>query len=345
MRAINLFRALFVAFGLFMGMRVGDVAFKSLWMGGIAGLIFGLGVVLIDRLLKGFSLRIFSSATFGLILGLVMTRLLLASDVLAYTSQETRWVLGICVYGAFGYLGMMLAVRSNRDEFSLIIPYVRFQRTAVHDVPVLVDTSALIDGRIAAVCATGFLSTSLVVPRFVLDELQALADSAEPLKRERGKRGLDLLHEAQRRNDMALTIHDSEPDPDLPTDTRLIQVAQLIKARLLTNDANLARVARLEGVSVLSLSELSHALAPVISTGEELTLTLVKPGRDAHQAVGFLADGSMVVANHARACIGETVQVVVAGMIQTGTGRMYFAELKEKSDKANKPERPTLDVR
>lgn len=328
MRTINLFRVLFIAFGLFMGMRVGDVVFESFWAGGVAGLIFGLTIVLVDRLLRGFSLRIFSSATFGLILGLATTRLLFASDVLLYTSEQTRWVIGICVYGTFGYLGTMLAVRSNRDEFSLIIPYIRFRRTAVHDTPVVVDTSALIDGRIAQVCQTGFLSTSLVTPRFVLEELQALADSAEPLKRERGKRGLDLLHEIQRRNDMSLAIHESVADPDLATDTRLIHAAQLLKARLLTNDVALVRVARLEGVTVLSLSELTQALAPVVLTGEEMQLALVKPGRDPHQAVGYLPDGSMIVVNHARTCIGETVTVTIAGMIQTGTGRMFFAELK-----------------
>ncbi len=329
MRTINLFRVLFIAFGFFMGMRVGDVAFGSLWMGGVVGLIFGLSVVLIDRLLKGFSLRIFSAATFGLILGLVVTRLLFASDILLYTSEQTRWIISIGLYGTFGYLGMMLAVRSNRDEFSLIIPYVRFRRTAVHDVPVLVDTSALIDGRIMEICKTGFLSSSLVVPRFILDELQALADSAETIKRDRGQRGLDLLNDAQGRNDMTLTIHESDADPDLSVDTRLIQVAQLIKARLLTNDANLARVARLEGVSVLSITELSRALAPLIATGEEMELMLIKPGRDPHQAVGYLPDGSMIVVNHAKACVGEMVRVVIAGMIQTGSGRMYFAELRK----------------
>ena len=167
------------------------------------------------------------------------------------------------------------------------------------------------------------------MPRFVLDELQALADSAEPVKRERGKRGLDLLNDAQRRSDMTLTIHESEADADVAVDTRLIQVAQIIKARLLTNDGNLARIARLEGVSVLSLSELSHALQPVVATGEELELMLIKPGRDPHQAVGYLPDGSMIVVNHARACVGEMVTVVIAGMIQTGSGRMYFAELQK----------------
>lgn len=329
---INLFRIAFIAFGLFMGMRVGDVVFGTMEIGAAAGLIFGLAIVLVDRLLKGFSLRMFSAATFGLILGLVASRLLLASEVLSYTSEQTRWVLSIAAYAAFGYLGMMLAVRSNQDEFSLIIPYVRFQRAALHDLPVVVDTSALIDGRVDEVCKTGFLSNSLIVPRFVVDELQALADSAEPFKRERGRRGLDLLKEIQSRETTALSIRESGTDEEgEPVDTRLIHLAQLLKARLLTNDANLARVARLDGVSVLSFAELSKAMQPIVATGEEMSLTLIKPGREAHQAVGFLPDGSMIVVNHARAFVGETVQVQLAGMIQTNTGRMYFAELMNET--------------
>ncbi len=327
LRTLNLLRVLFISFGLFMGTYVGSEVFDSQWVGAISGLIFSLTIVLVDRLLKGFSLRIFSAATFGLLLGLISARLLLASDVLLFNSDQTRWVIGLSIYSAMGYLGMMLAVRSNRDEFSLLIPYVRFRRTGVQDAPILIDTSVLIDGRVGEVCHTGFLSTSLVVPRFVLDELQRLADSAEPLKREKGRRGLDLLSEFQRQPEMAITIHESAPDGDVPVDGQLIRIAQLLQARLLTNDSNLVRIARLQGISVLNLNDLSRALQPVITTGEEVELTLIKPGRDAHQAVGYLPDGSMIVVNHARARVGETVNVTIAGMLQTASGRMYFAEL------------------
>ncbi len=313
-----------------MGMRVGEVVFQSAWVGGIVGLVFGLTVVLADRLLKGFSLRIFSTATIGMLLGLAAARLLLASGVLLYTTEQVRWIIGIGLYSTFGYLGTMLAVRGNRDEFALLIPYVRFQRAAVHDSPLVVDTSILVDGRLLNLCQTGFLSSTLAIPRFVLEELQRLADSAEPLKRERGRRGLDLLNEMQRRPEMNITVSDFAPeeDPDAPVDRQLILFARYLRARLLTLDANLARIARLEGVSVLQLQELSQALSLVLATGEELELVLIKPGRDAHQAVGYLSDGGMVVVNHARGLIGQSVQVVIAGVLQTSAGRMYFAELK-----------------
>lgn len=313
-----------------MGMRVGGVVSDTTWIGSGIGLIFGLSIVLADYLMKGFSLRLFSAATLGLLLGLAVSRLVLASDLLRETSPDVRWVIGLALYSSLGYLGTMLAIRSHRDEFSLLIPYVRFGRTAFEDHPVVVDTSVLIDGRLLALTQTGFVSTALVVPRFVLDELQALCDSSDFLKRARGRRGLDFLQEAQKRADLNVTIHETTSSDDNAgtVDNQLIALARMLNVRLLTNDANLGRIARLEGVSTLNLNELGLALAPVIGPGEELELMLVKPGRDAHQAVGYLPDGRMIVVNHARAQVGSMVRVVIAGTLQTGTGQMYFAELK-----------------
>jgi uncharacterized protein YacL len=297
-------------------------------VGSIAGTAFGLVVVLCDRLLKGVSLRTFSSATFGLLMGLFFSRLLISSDVLKNTSDSVRWIVGLGVYATFGYLGMMLAIRSNRDEFSLIIPYVRFRQSDVQDTPALVDTNVIIDGRVGEVCASGFLSGSFIVPRFVLDELQRLADSGDPIKRERGRRGLDNLNRMQKDNALSITIHDSVTEPNIPVDTRLVQLAKIIHARLLTNDGNLCRVARLQGVSVLNLHDLAAALKPSIATGDEVELQLVKEGRDSHQAVGYLPDGTMIVVNHARPQLGKTVHVTIAGTLQTTAGRLFFAELK-----------------
>src|SRR5213079_2751051 len=190
---INLLRVLFVTFCALIGTNISSALVGNSGPGLVFGIVFGLVVVLIDRLLKGVSLRLFSSATFGLLLGLIFANLLMASDVLRYQSETMQWSVRLIVYTVFGYLGMMLAMRSSRDEFSLIIPYVRFRRAAVQDVPLLVDTNIVIDGRVREICATGFLSGSLVVPRFVLDELQRLADSADPAKRQTGRRGLDML--------------------------------------------------------------------------------------------------------------------------------------------------------
>src|SRR3981189_3330950 len=223
---VNLLRVLFVTFCAAMGAIASAELEENLWPGLVLGLILGLVVVLIDRLLKGFSLRAFSSATFGLLLGLLFANLLMASDVLHYQSETTQWTARLIVYAAFAYLGMMLAMRSNRDEFSLIIPYVKFTRETTQHEPLVVDTNVIIDGRIADLCATGFLSRALIVPRFVLGELQTLADSRDPIKRERGRRGLEILNQLQRSRDVELTIHEStSEEAEGAVDTRLVRAA------------------------------------------------------------------------------------------------------------------------
>ena len=329
---VNLLRVLFVTFCGVVGSLVTAEVEGNAIPGLLAGLLFGLLLVLADRLLKGVSLRAFSSATLGLLLGLFLANLLLASQVLRYQSEETQWIVRLVVYCAFGYLGTMLAMRSNRDEFSLIIPYVRFARETTQHEPLIIDTNVIIDGRIADLCATGFLSRSLIVPRFVLAELQTLADSHDGIKRERGRRGLDILNQLQRSREIDLTIHDSGLDEgDLAVDARLVRIAKVLQARLLTNDQALGQVARLQQVPVLNLTDLSRALRPVVVAGDEMELNLVKEGRDPHQAVGYLPDGTMIVVNQARPHIGRVVTVVVSSALQTAGGRLVFAELKENA--------------
>ena len=326
---VNLLRVLFITFCAAIGATVSAEVQGSAWPGIILGLILGLAVVLIDRLLKGLSLRAFSSATFGLLLGLLFANLLLASDVLHYQPETTQWMARLIVYAGFGYLGMMLAMRSNRDEFSLIIPYVRFTRETTQHEPLILDTNVIIDGRIADLCATGFLSRALIVPRFVLGELQMLADSRDPIKRERGRRGLEILNQLQSSRDLELTIHESSPEEtEAAVDSRLVRTAKVLQARLLTNDNALCQVARLQQVPALNLNDLSRALRPVVVVGDEIELSLVKEGREQHQAVGYLPDGTMIVVNHARAHVGKTATVVVASALQTAAGRLIFAELK-----------------
>ncbi len=329
---VNLLRVLFVTFCGTIGGIAGAEMQQSAPLGIATGVVFGLLVVLADRLLKGLSLRAFSSATFGLLLGLLFANLLMASQVLRFQPESTQWAARLIVYCTFGYLGMMLAMRSNRDEFSLIIPYVRFARETTQHEPLVVDTSVIIDGRIADLCATGFLSRSLIVPRSVLAELQTLADSRDPIKRERGRRGLDILNQLQRSREIEFTIHETTDDAELDTDARLVRTAKVLQARLLTNDAALTQVARLQQVPVLNLADLALALRPVVFAGDELELHLVKEGRDAHQAVGYLSDGTMIVVNHARPHLGSTATVVVSSALQTAAGRLIFAELKGGAD-------------
>jgi len=327
---INLLRVLFITFCATIGANISSAVIDNSWPGLGLGIMLGLVVVLIDRLLKGVSLRLFSSATFGLLLGWIFANLLMASQILRYQSETAQWATRLIVYAVFGYLGMMLAMRSSRDEFSLIIPYVRFAREATQHEPLVVDTNVIIDGRIADLCASGFLSRSLIVPRFILDELQLLADSHDSTKRERGRRGLEILNQLQRSREIDLTIHETTADSvELATDARLVRAAKVLKARLLTNDHALAQIARLQQVPVLNLADLSRALRPTLVAGDELDLHLIKEGRESHQAVGYLPDGTMIVVNNARAHVGKTRTVVVASALQTAAGRLIFADLKD----------------
>lgn len=327
---INLLRVLFITFCAAIGANISSAFIGDSWPGLALGVVLGLAVVLADRLLKGVSLRLFSSATFGLLLGWIFANLLIASDILHYQTETVQWAARLLVYTIFGYLGMMLAMRSSRDEFSLIIPYVRFARETTQHEPLVVDTNIIIDGRISDLCATGFLSQSLIVPRFILDELQLLADSHDPTKRERGRRGLEILNQLRQVRNIELNIHETvNDDADVGTDARLVRAAKVLKARLLTNDYALAQIARLQQVPVLNLADLARALRPTLVTGDELDLHLVKEGREPHQAVGYLPDGTMIVVNHARSHLGKTRTVVVASALQTAAGRLIFAELKD----------------
>ena len=324
---VNLLRVLFVTFCAAIGALISGEVQGLITPGLLIGIVAGLVIVLADRLLKGFSLRAFSSATFGLLLGLIFANLLMASEILRFQSETTQWAVRLVVYSVFAYLGMMLAMRSNRDEFSIILPYVRFARETTEHEPLLLDTSVIIDGRIADLCATGFLSRSLIVPRFVLGELQALADSREPIKRERGRRGLEILNQLQGSRDIDLTFQDSDPGEG-GVDERIVRAAKLLQARLLTNDNALAQVARLQQVPALNLNDLTRVLRHTVVAGDEVELHLMKEGREPHQAVGYLPDGTMIVVNHARQHLGSTAKVVVSSMLQTAGGRMIFAELK-----------------
>jgi len=330
---VNLLRVLFITFCAAIGSLISGELQGRTMPGLLIGLLAGLIIVLIDRLLKGISLRAFSSATFGLLLGLIFANLLAASEVLRFQPETTQWVVRLIVYSTFAYLGMMLAMRSNRDEFSLIIPYVRFTRETMEHESLVLDTSVIIEGRIADLCATGFISRSLIVPRFVLSELQALADSREPVKRDRGRRGLEILNQLQNAREIELRIHESEAEEG-PADERLVRTAKLLQARLLTNDNALGQIARLQQVPTLNLNDLIRALRPTVAAGDELELQLVKEGREAHQAVGYLADGTMIVVNHARSQIGTTAKIVVSSALQTAGGRLVFAELKESTASA-----------
>ena len=324
---IHLLRVLFIVFTAYLGSQIGLHMWDSPKLGTCAGIAFGLSVVLADRMLKGLSLRMFSSATFGLLLGFIASRLLLASGLLWQTPDREQWLISLAVYSTFSYMGMMLAMRGNRDEFALIIPFMRFREQEQPDPPVLVDSNIIIDGRLQDLAETGFIGNAFIIPRFVLEELQTLADSHDPAKREKGRLALTRLQELQKNKAFTVTMHETDLDAFSAVDSKLIQLAKMTGARILSNDGNLGSIGRLNGIRMLNLNDLSKAMRPQLSAGDELDLTLSKEGRDAHQAVGYLRDGTMIIVNQARPLIGKTVRISISSVLQTTAGRLFFAEL------------------
>ncbi len=287
------------------------------------GLSIGVLVVLVDILLKGFSLRGLSAVTFGIGVGALIAHLIGSSPLLEMGDRENIYLVRLGLFIILPYLCAVIALR-GKDEFNLVIPYVRFVPHEVETPLVVVDTSALIDGRIARVCQTGFLGAALVIPRFVLRELQGVADSADLVKQARGRRGLDVLNALRKLKHLDLRINESEARPG-EVDAKLVFLAQAMKAKLLTTDYNLAKLAEFHGVPWLNLHTLAQALRPEILVGETLEVELVKPGKEEGQAVGYLEDGSMVVVNAGRAVLGQRVAVEIISVLPTAGGKMIFA--------------------
>ena len=199
--------------------------------------------------------------------------------------------------------------------------------------PKLLDTSVIIDGRIADLCETGFMEGEFVIPQFILQELQHISDSADSLKRARGRRGLDILNHIQKNEDMVVEIVEDDFPHIKEVDAKLVELGKKLDAKILTNDLNLNKVAELQGVQVLNINELSNALKPVVLPGETMRVFVLKEGKEAGQGVAYLDDGTMVVVDNAKRCIGKNIDVVVTSILQTSAGRMIFTRLREETDR------------
>jgi uncharacterized protein YacL len=304
-------------------------------LGAMAGFGFGGLLVAIDEMLKGLSLRSFSATTFGLMLGNAIAFLIDASGLFENTEPKTRWLIRLGLYLGFSYIGIMLAMRSNKEDFSLIIPYVRFAPQNKPENLLLLDTSVIIDGRIADLIETGILEGKIVVPRFVLKELQQVGDSSDPVKRARGRRGLEMLNRLQHSSSTEVKIHDGDFPEETGVDGKLVRLAKNLGAKLFTNDFNLGKIAELQSVKYVNIHESAKAFKAVLIPGESFSLKLVREGRDKGQAVGYLPDGTMVVVNRGHEFIGQEIPVEVQSLLQTGAGVIVFAESRRKPTTAD----------
>lgn len=274
------------------------------------------------------------TGTFGLIVGLVIAFLI--SQI--YSGIDIFYigtVLSIFTYIFLGYLGILVATRKGKD----ILPIFSAKKSTnpkakskINDAtPKILDTSVIIDGRIADIMKTGFIEGNIVIPEFVLVELRHIADSSDGLKRNRGRRGLDILNRIQSEYGIEIynTVSEKSLDEIPEVDVKLLKLAQIMNGKVVTNDFNLNKVATIKGVEVLNINELANTLKPVVLPGEDMTLFLVKEGKESNQAVAYLDDGTMIVVEEGRKYIGQTINVAVTSVLQTAAGRMIFAKPKK----------------
>ncbi len=327
-------RVLFILVATTVGFQLGSAfqGYGSAW--GLAGAGIGAGIavflVWIETVLGKVSMRGLSAAVFGLLLALIVSKLLTgAIDLIPDLDRSVASMIKLVLVLVLCYLGMILSIR-GRDEFNLIIPYVKFVRQDQKDTIYIIDTSVIIDGRILDICQTKFLEGRFVIPRFVLKELQQVADSADALKRNRGRRGLDILNKLTKNPNVSVKIQEEDFPEISSVDEKIVKLSKLLGGKALTNDFNLNKVAELQGVTVLNINELSNALRPVVLPGELMEVRLVKEGKEHNQAVAYLDDGTMVVVDNARRFLGNSQKVVVSSVLQTSAGRMIFAKLESE---------------
>ncbi len=307
----------------------------------IGSFFLAIIVVVVEILIPRKSLQALAGVFFGLVVGLLVAYVLnLVVDLLVSAFfpigvpgvdstdaaiAATKFMLGIisCYY-------CISFVLQTKDDIRFVIPYVEFAKQIKGERPILLDTSVIIDGRIAEICDTGIIDQPLIVPRFVLQELQTVADSGDKLKRVRGRRGLDILNGLQANTRVEVQIHDPQFTKDEgaePVDSKLLTLAQQLNGRVATNDYNLNKLGKVRGIDIININDLANALKPVALPGEALTVKIIKPGEEGGQGVGYLDDGTMVVVDNGREYIGQIVEIAVTSMLQTSAGRMIFGRI------------------
>jgi len=295
-------------------------------LGGLFGFLIAIAVVVFEAFARNISLKGLSSTVFGIILGLLLAKIF--SEVLKQFNLPVEFmqILSSFMTIIFIYLGVTLGIR-GKSEFNLVIPYVKFKRQELSEESVIIDTSVIIDGRILDIVKTGFLDARFIIPMFVLNELRALADSTDHLKRQKGKRGIEILHLLKKEPNIEVVIHQEDVEGVNSVDEKIVKLAQNLEAKVLTTDYNLNRIAQLQGVKVLNINDLANALKPVFISGERFSVKLIKEGKEQNQAVGYLEDGTMVVVENAKWLIGKTVNVEVTSVLQSPSGRIVFTKI------------------
>jgi len=327
-------RALFVLLSALAGMALflrGEGPSSPYLFVGFALGAGAAGLILVaEYALQKLSFGIIVGGTAGLAVGLILTGLVEWVGSIIFDIQTVLFHIGGLVFLlGLPYLGLVLGARFGYEKISGSAKHPEHRGIGTNKI---LDTSVIIDGRVADLCETGFLEGTFLVPQFILHELQHIADSSDSLKRARGRRGLDILNKIQKMADIDVRIVEDDFLHVKDVDSKIVVLAKKVGAKIITNDLNLNKVAELQGVRVLNINELCNALRPVVLPGETIRVFVLKEGKEAGQGVAYLDDGTMIVVDNAKRCIGRNVDVVVTSVLQTTAGRMIFTRLKEESE-------------
>ncbi|OHE56019.1 MAG: twitching motility protein PilT [Thermodesulfovibrio sp. RBG_19FT_COMBO_41_18] len=298
--------------------------------GVLTGSFLGLIAIATEIIFKKIDFGAIIGGLLGISCGLLFAYLLILP--LRPILGEDIGVISFWVMAVFGYGGLLLGLSKGKG-ISIAGIFRLFRGQGIEENLKILDTSVIIDGRIADVCETGFLEGVFILPQFILQELQHIADAADPMKRARGRRGLDILHKIQKMSRITVRIVDEDFPKIKEVDAKLVALAKLLNAKVITNDFNLNKVAELQGVSVLNINELASSLKPVVLPGETMKVFILKEGKEYNQGVAYLDDGTMVVVENARRLIGKNADVTVTSVLQTTAGRMIFSKPKEEYER------------
>lgn len=325
---ITLRVAIFLIFafsGYLLGIKYNYGIYGSL-LGGFLGLI----AIAAEAFFKKVRIGAIIGGILGISLGLLSAYLLMLPLKPILGEDITSVSFGLMAL--FGYGGLLFGL-SKGKEISIANIFRLFRGQSLEENLKILDTSVIIDGRIVDVCESGFLEGVFILPQFILQELQHIADSPDHMKRARGRRGLDVLHKIQKMSQVTVRIVDEDFPKIKEVDTKLVALARLLNAKVITNDFNLNKIAELQGVSVLNINELSNSLKPVVLPGETMKVFVLKEGKEYNQGVAYLDDGTMVVVENGRRLIGKNAEVTVTSVLQTTAGRMIFSKLKEENER------------
>ena len=330
-------RAIFLSISLLLGLGVGFASGSGdsthLFIGAALGALISGIIIAVQQSLQRVPSVMAIGAGVGFSIGVVLAGVLIfsAGQIFPQSTLVTQFGT-MAVLIVLPYLGLIVGLRlGESSDWKIGTKEEQASNSAA--VPKLLDTSVIIDGRIADICETGFIEGKFIIPQFILQELQHISDSADGLKRARGRRGLDILNHIQKKIDIDVTIVEEDFPHIKEVDAKLVELGKKLGAKILTNDLNLNKVAELQGVRVLNINDLSNALKPVVLPGETIRVFVLKEGKETGQGVAYLDDGTMVVVDNAKRCIGKNVDVIVTSVLQTSAGRMIFTRVKEESDR------------